>query len=56
MPDPCRGVAYNAWNMYVLPQEKSSFNTAEGILKAFERLPPEEDKDQAISRCHKGIW
>ena len=54
MPDPRRGVAYNAWNMYVLPQEKRSFNTAEGILKALERLPPEEDKDQALADAIKG--
>ena len=54
MPDPSRGVAYNAWNMYVLPQEKRSFNTAEGILKALERLPPEEDKDQALADAIKG--
>jgi hypothetical protein len=47
MPDPKRGVAYNAWNMYVIPEEKRSLNTAEGILKALERLPPEEDQDQA---------
>ena len=54
MPDPSRGLAYNAWNMYVLPQEKRSFNTAEGILKALERLPPEEDKDQALADAIKG--
>ena len=22
MPDPSRGLAYNAWNMYVIPEEK----------------------------------
>ena len=54
MPDPSRGVAYNAWNMYVIPQEKRSFNTAEGILKALERLPPEEDKDQPLADAIKG--
>ena len=54
MPDPSRGLAYNAWNMYVLPQEKRSFNTAEGILKALERLPPEEDKDQQLADAIKG--
>ena len=55
MPDPSRGVSYNAWNMYVIPEEKRSLNTAEGILKALERLPPEQDKDEALSRRHKGI-
>jgi hypothetical protein len=54
MPDPSRGVAYNAWNMYVIPQEKRSYNTAEGILKALERLPPEQDKDQALAEAIKG--
>jgi hypothetical protein len=54
MPDPSRGLAYNAWNMYVIPEEKRSLNTAEGILKALERLPPEEDKDQALADAIKG--
>jgi hypothetical protein len=54
MPDPSRGVSYNAWNMYVIPEEKRSLNTAEGILKALERLPPEEDKDQALADAIKG--
>jgi hypothetical protein len=54
MPDPSRGVSYNAWNMYVIPEEKRSFNTAEGILKALERLPPEDDKDQALAEAIKG--
>jgi hypothetical protein len=54
MPDPSRGLAYNAWNMYVIPQEKRSYNTAEGILKALERLPPEQDKDQALADAIKG--
>ena len=54
MPDPSRGVSYNAWNMYVIPEEKRSLNTAEGILKALERLPPEEDKDQQLADAIKG--
>ena len=54
MPDPSRGVSYNAWNMYVIPEEKRSLNTAEGILKALERLPPEDDKDQALADAIKG--
>ena len=54
MPDPSRGLAYNAWNMYVIPEEKRSLNTAEGILKALERLPPEDDKDQQLADAIKG--
>ena len=54
MPDPTRGVSYNAWNMYVIPEEKRRLNTAEGILKALERLPPEEDKDEALADAIKG--
>jgi len=54
MPDPKRGVAYNAWNMYVIPEEKRSLNTAEGILKALEKLPQEDDQDQALADAIKG--
>ena len=44
MPDPHRGVSYNAWNMYVIPEEKRSLNTAEGILKLLKDYHPKTIK------------
>ena len=54
MPDPSRGLAYNAWNMYVIPQEKRSFNTAEGILKALKDYHRKRIKIKQLADAIKG--
>jgi hypothetical protein len=49
LPDPSRGVAWNAWNMYVMPEIERFYNTHKEIHKAIEKLPPEEDRDQEMA-------
>jgi hypothetical protein len=51
LPDPKRGLAWNAWNMYVMPEIERFYNTHKEIHKAIEKLPPEEDKDQEMANA-----
>lgn len=51
MPEPEKKLAYNAWNTFVMPQVRTLFHTAEGILSALEKLPPEDDQDQELAKA-----
>ena len=51
MPEPEKKLAYHAWNNFVMPQVRTLFHTAEGILKALESLPPEDDQDKELAQA-----
>lgn len=54
MPEPQKKLAYEAWNTFVMPQVRTLFHTAEGILAALEKLPPEDDQDKQLADAFKG--
>ena len=51
MPEPEKKLAYNSWNTFVMPQVRTLFHTAEGILSALEKLPPEDDQDKELAQA-----
>jgi hypothetical protein len=53
LPDPSRGAAWNAWNMYVMPEIERFYNTHNEIHKALEKLPPSQDTDEDMALAFK---